>query len=156
MNTISLEPRLGFSQTRSDFLRLMPVLRKYILSQVAELPQKDVKHTIYQFVKQLPELSDDDDKCVIIVGCIDTEKHPYQTFWTLAEATLGAYKAITMAQTAKTVTAEEYLAGTVGVVSSAFRTYVTGIRIYNAARYAYTKPVEQNRLGAYWDRVKVL
>jgi hypothetical protein len=90
------------------------------------------------------------------VGCIDTEKPPFKTFWTFADATLEAHGALFRAgNTADAMTDEQRAVGNVAIVASAIRTYITGMRIYHAARYAYSKPVKQDRLGAYWDRVKI-
>src|SRR6187399_3591081 len=92
MKTFKLEVKLGIGRTRSDFLTVLPVLRDYILKQSAEFPQKETKHTLLMLCKQcLPLVSttpDDLDRMVKVVGCIDTEKIPFRTFWKHFDATL--------------------------------------------------------------------
>jgi hypothetical protein len=153
---INLDFKVSPVYSRLDFLTLLPRLRTFIVNQTAELPQKEAKSTLARLDEQCVPLLDDNEKMSAIVGCIDTEKPPFQAFWMQMVTT------IKLNQTSLMTGQERALAvpgsiemSAIYAVASALRAYQIGMAVYAAARYAHTKPIAQDKLGEYWLTVKV-
>jgi hypothetical protein len=156
MQIITLAARLGYGRTRSDFLALLPVLRDYMFQQGVELPQKSREHTLQRLTELCPPITDDNDKMVAVVGCIDTEKKPFQAFWDHAEATTRLHDLfLSDAGMARLKKPGDKVRAVMFIMGSALRAHTTGTRVYKAAEVAYTRPVARNRLGKYWEEVEI-